>query len=194
MDHLSRLRILRLNIAGTPLEWLNWQEAICLYSREMIAWTYGPPVAEVYGGTNRQSGHQSSAILHGVVASHGPVNRYNDCTPNLNNRALFSRDHYHCLYCGQRSSAEHLTRDHVIPVSKGGKDSWTNLVTACRRCNQKKGDRTPEACDMPLLAVPYRPNRAEYLALVNSLRIRGDQMRFLSSHFSRNWRQSPSLH
>lgn len=194
MKQLTEIHVLRLNIAGTPIEWLNWREAACLYSRDMVVWTFGEPLIEIYGGTNRLSGQRSIAALHGVVACRGPVRGGDDSIPALNNQALFSRDHYHCLYCGEQFSSEQLTRDHVIPASKGGSDSWTNLVSACRRCNQIKGDREPEACNMPLLAVPYRPNRAEYLALVNSPRVRGDQMRFLRSHFSRNWRGSPVQH
>ncbi len=187
MEHLTGLRILRLNIAGAPMEWLNWQESVTLHSRGMVAWTYGDPVTKVHGGTNRHSGRQSTAPLHGVIACRGAISNHEQQIPALSNQALFCRDHFLCLYCGQRFNSNQLTRDHVIPTSKGGSDRWTNLVTACKRCNQRKGDRTPEACHMPLLAVPYRPNRAEYLALVNGGRILGDQMSFLSSHFSRNW-------
>jgi len=192
MEHLTGIRVLRLNIAGAPIEWLNWQQATCLYSRDIIAWTLGEPLVEVYGGTNRRSGHRSCAALHGIIACRGPIQNTKKHLASLSNQALFNRDHHLCLYCGQQFQAEFLTRDHVIPTSKGGRDCWSNLVTACRRCNQRKGDRTPEACQMPLLAVPYQPNRAEYLALMNSKRIRGDQMSFLSSHFSRNWRSPPS--
>jgi len=194
MEHLTGIRVLRLNIAGTPIEWLNWQEAACLYSRDIVAWTFGEPLTQLHGGTNKHTGQRSTAALHSVVACRGPILCDNDCIPALNNHALFSRDHYHCLYCGDQFKGEQLTRDHVVPVSKGGADSWTNLVTACRRCNQRKGDRDPDACHMPLLAVPYKPNRAEYLALSNSSRVRGDQMLFLSSHFSRNWRSMPTQH
>lgn len=193
MEHLTAIRVLRLNVAGAPIEWLNWQQATCLYSRDIIAWTYGEPLVDVFGGINRRSGQLSAVTLHSIIACRGPVQNHSNRLPGLSNQALFNRDHHLCLYCGQRFNSEALTRDHVIPISKGGSDRWTNLVTACRRCNQRKGDRTPEACQMPLLAVPYRPNRAEYLALMNSKRIRGDQMSFLSSHFSRNWRDPPEL-
>ncbi len=189
MEYLTGLQILRLNVAGTPVEWLDWQETVTLYSRGMVAWSHGEPLTEVYGGTNRRSGLRSSAPVHGIIACRGAILKQSRQIPALSNRALFSRDHHLCLYCGQQFPSAQLTRDHVIPVSKGGSDKWTNLVTACKRCNQRKGDRSPEACDMPLLAVPYRPNRAEYLALINGGRIRCDQMSFLSSHFSRNWQQ-----
>ena len=68
-------------------------------------------------------------------------------------------------------------------MSRGGRDRWSNVVTACRSCNTRKGNRTPEEARMPLLAVPYVPNWAEYLALSNR-KILADQMEFLKSQFS----------
>ena len=71
-----------------------------------------------------------------------------------------------------------LSRDHVIPVSRGGRDVWTNSVTSCRRCNTKKANRSPEIAGMPLLYVPYVPNRHEHFILRNR-RILADQMEYL---------------
>lgn len=65
------------------------------------------------------------------------------------------RDHYMCQYCG---SHENLTLDHVHPVSRGGKSNWENVVTACYRCNSKKGNKTPEEAGMPLMQVPRKPS------------------------------------
>ena len=87
------------------------------------------------------------------------------------------------MYCGNKFKDASLTRDHIIPISKGGRDRWSNVVTACRHCNTRKGDRTPERANMPLLAIPYIPNWAEYLALSNR-KILADQMEFLKSQFS----------
>jgi 5-methylcytosine-specific restriction endonuclease McrA len=75
-----------------------------------------------------------------------------------------------------------LTRDHIIPRCQGGSDSWTNVVTACRSCNQKKDGRTPEEAGITLIAVPYIPNYAEWLVLKNR-RILEDQMEFLKTRF-----------
>jgi hypothetical protein len=88
-----------------------------------------------------------------------------------------------CMYCGNKNYPLSLTRDHVVPLSKGGKDQWSNVVTACRNCNIRKGNRTPENAHMPLLAIPYVPNWAEYLALSNR-KILADQMEFLKTQFS----------
>jgi 5-methylcytosine-specific restriction endonuclease McrA len=61
---------------------------------------------------------------------------------------------YRCIYCG---SYKNLSVDHVIPVSKGGKNTWNNLVCACITCNVKKGDRTPEEANLKLYIKPVRP-------------------------------------
>jgi 5-methylcytosine-specific restriction endonuclease McrA len=70
---------------------------------------------------------------------------------------LYARDNYKCQYCGQRRSALELTYDHVIPVARGGGKSWENIVTCCRACNLKKGDRLPEEAGLRLLRPPLAP-------------------------------------
>jgi 5-methylcytosine-specific restriction endonuclease McrA len=79
----------------------------------------------------------------------------------LSRRNIHYRDNFKCQYCGAK--AKELTIDHIIPKSKGGDDSWENLVTACKPCNNKKGDSTPEESGMRLLNKPYRPN---YIMLI----------------------------
>ena len=182
-------------MAGQPIEWLNWQEAACLYSRGVVAWTLGDTVKTVMGGISRSHGTRSSLSLHSIIACSGQLLHRPRTVPPLTNRALFKRDLNTCLYCGERFGERELTRDHVMPKSRGGKDVWRNVVSACRRCNQRKGNRLPEEASMDILAVPYQPNIAEWLALINSDRIRGDQMAFLSSQFSKQSRwPDPSMH
>jgi 5-methylcytosine-specific restriction endonuclease McrA len=79
----------------------------------------------------------------------------------LNRVNLFRRDGGECQYCGSR---RHLTIDHVIPRSKGGKTSWTNLVTACNRCNVNKGDKTPEQAGLILKKEPFKPSLSYFLS------------------------------
>ena len=93
---------------------------------------------------------------------------------------MFARDQQLCLYCGRQYHRGTLTRDHVQPVSKGGRDIWENVVTACFHCNSRKGNRTPQQAGMPLLAVPYRPSWIEHLILSNR-NILADQMAFLKA-------------
>jgi len=72
----------------------------------------------------------------------------------LSRRNVMRRDDFTCQYCNSKSD---LTIDHVIPKSRGGKDTWENLTTACNTCNVKKGNRTPEEAKMPLKRKPFRP-------------------------------------
>lgn len=74
--------------------------------------------------------------------------------PPVNRRELLRRDHHTCQYCG---NTKQLTIDHVLPLSKGGKHTWDNVVIACERCNQRKGDRTPTQAGMPLSTQPKAP-------------------------------------
>ncbi|MFC2131451.1 HNH endonuclease [Bacteroidota bacterium] len=74
----------------------------------------------------------------------------------LSRRNIHYRDNSHCQYCGKKT--KELTIDHVIPKSRGGDDSWENLVSACKKCNNKKANRTPEEAGMKLIKKPYRPN------------------------------------
>ena len=74
---------------------------------------------------------------------------------------IFKRDGYKCQYCG---ATKDLTLDHLIPKSKGGKSTWTNLVTACKHCNAKKGDYTPEEVGLTLAKTPVKPS---YLVFLN---------------------------
>jgi 5-methylcytosine-specific restriction endonuclease McrA len=74
----------------------------------------------------------------------------------LSRKNIIKRDRHCCQYCGSRSKP--LTVDHVIPKERNGQDRWENLVAACVDCNTKKGNRTPEEANMPLLTVPKKPN------------------------------------
>jgi 5-methylcytosine-specific restriction endonuclease McrA len=80
----------------------------------------------------------------------------------LSRRTVLARDGYTCQYCGRRPDRTELTLDHVVPRCRGGKTSWENLVAACKRCNQRKGNRTPRESGMTLRDVPQRPR---YIAM-----------------------------
>jgi 5-methylcytosine-specific restriction endonuclease McrA len=74
--------------------------------------------------------------------------------PSVSRKEIFRRDRYQCQYC---SNKKDLTIDHIIPRSKGGKNTWDNLVTACTACNSRKGDCTPEQVGMKLKTKPKPP-------------------------------------
>ncbi|MDE2245742.1 MAG: HNH endonuclease [Xanthomonadaceae bacterium] len=187
---LGSTRVLSLDAGGRILDWISWQDAVCLYVRGAVAWTLGEPCLTVHGGTNRDSGRQSLIALHPIIASTGHCRDHAiDPAPALTNAALFARDRQLCLYCGSHGMRGELTRDHVMPISRGGRDEWENVVTACVACNLRKGSRTPQQAAMPLLAVPYRPSWVEHLILSNR-NILADQMEFLVGHLPKKRRVS----
>lgn len=75
----------------------------------------------------------------------------------LTRRHLMIRDQYQCQYCGRRPNQRDLNVDHIVPRSRGGLDSWENLVISCRPCNLRKGRRTPAEAGMSLLSTPHHP-------------------------------------
>ena len=84
----------------------------------------------------------------------------------LTRRNVMMRDAFQCQYCARRAPAVDLDIDHVMPRSRLGADSWTNLVTACQPCNRKKGRRTPQEANMPLLRLPRQPHWSTVVQLL----------------------------
>ena len=181
--------VLRTDVAGMPLEWIDYKEAARLYTQGQVAYTCGTPIFRLGGGTNARTGCRTTLEVNSIVATVGhtgnPGNLRHDYIPPLNNQTLFRRDAYLCLYCGERFPSRELSRDHVRPFSQGGRDTWNNVVTACRRCNNLKASRTPEQAKMHLLAVPFTPTYAEYIFL-KGRRVLFDQMAYLIAHFPRS--------
>ncbi len=81
----------------------------------------------------------------------------------LSRHSILARDKYTCQYCGIKG--KDLTIDHVVPRWMGGPHTWDNLVACCRRCNLKKGDKTPKQAKMLLKTTPRRPHFIPYISL-----------------------------
>ena len=147
-------QVLVLNASYEPLSLVSVRRAIVLLLREK---------AELLEVTQQmlRSSHQSMPVplvirlVHYVRLPHRKV-------PSTR-AAVMLRDAYICQYCAETPGRQFLTVDHVIPRSRGGKHEWDNLVTACTRCNQKKGSLTPEEAGMQLIHNPFEPS---YMALV----------------------------
>jgi hypothetical protein len=161
-------KVLVIDQGGMPKQWASYQEAIMYVAKELVVWT--PPTATtetVYGGTNAESGLLSSIDISSIMAVRGPMQakllNMAKHTPRVSNRALFERDHNRCAYCGNYFDTEELTRDHITPKKSGGKNTWMNLITACKPCNGRKADRTPEKANMYMRYKPYMPSQLEYL-------------------------------
>lgn len=78
----------------------------------------------------------------------------------LSRQNVFKRDGYKCQYCG---TDDDLTLDHIYPKAKGGKTTWVNLITACKTCNTRKGDFTPEEIGLSIRNVPFKPSYVMFL-------------------------------
>lgn len=186
-------RILTLDSQGQPNEWVSHQDAIVYHAKGLVAWQLGEGEGNVRfrGGENRVTGQMSQITTAPIIAVKGQAaaSKRANKPPALSNTALFRRDGHLCAYCGKLFSDLRLTRDHVVPTSRGGADRWTNVVSACERCNHVKDDMLLEECGMELLYVPYAPNRAEALLLENR-NVLACQMSYLKSFLpehSRIW-------
>ncbi len=182
-------QVLRTDVSGMPLEWIGYQHAVRLIVLGQVSYSLGRTLYTLHGGINALSGDRTLVDVPAILATHGThpsgSHFYQGYTPPLSNRALFRRDQSLCLYCGHQFLDRDLSRDHVKPLSQDGEDCWSNVVTACKRCNNHKGSRTPEQSGMQLLAIPFVPTHAEYVYL-QGRRILADQMEFLVAHFPRN--------
>lgn len=139
----SKRKVLVLNASYEPLNICNWKRAVIL----------------VFKGKAEQIENTSKVIYANFnVPSVIRLKRYVKVPYKeipLTRRNLMHRDHYSCQYCN--SKASELTIDHVVPTSRGGADSWDNVVACCQKCNVKKGNHTPKESGMRLLRQPKIP-------------------------------------
>lgn len=170
-------QVLILNSQGHPMQWMRWQDAVTAKAKGLVVWEMGEADFTRYGGNSRLTGEQSSITYSTIMAVRG--NHFpSRTTPALTNVNLFGRDRNICAYCTHSFMSSKLTCDHIVPKAKGGKDTWMNCVTACKKCNNMKGDTLLEHSGLKLAYVPYIPTREEALILKNR-HILGDQMEFL---------------
>ena len=142
------MKALKLDATYRPVEVIDAIDALvlCIIGKAKAIETY----------TKEISSPSKSFKLPAVIVLVNKI-KYHFGGIGCNRQNIIWRDKNICQYCRKSFPTEKLTIDHVIPKSRGGAKSWTNLVTACKKCNQKKGCRTPEECDMILLKKPCRP-------------------------------------
>lgn len=160
-------RVLKLDEFGSPLEWITLEDAIKYHATDQVAWEIGSNLATFRGGINKQSGIQSIIQTASIIAiKNANYAKYGFKKVLLTNELLFARDLHRCAYCGKYFTNYHdLSRDHIVPVVQGGKDTWLNVITSCKRCNNLKGDRTPEQANLPLYFQPFVPSWTERVIL-----------------------------
>lgn len=171
--------ILALDISGVPRQWISADDSITYHAKGAVAWSLGEVVAKYRGGIQK-TGEMSYIETPSIIAIRGHgFDPHRHAHVALTNKTLFGRDRYMCAYCGAvHDDYKKLSRDHIIPVSKGGQNIWTNVVTACKPCNSYKGARSLKDADLELRYLPYEPNHWENLILQHR-NILADQMEYL---------------
>jgi 5-methylcytosine-specific restriction endonuclease McrA len=164
------------------------QRAARYYASGKVVTELGDNLFGMAGGLQEATGLRSELITSSILMIRGRHRiPFGHAHVGLTKHRLFARDRHICAYCGGHFPELELTVEHILPVSRGGRHEWTNVVTACRSCNTRKGNRRPEEARMPLLYVPYAVCRNEGFILSNR-RILADQMAFLQASLPRHSR------
>ena len=149
--HLLNRAVLVLNANYSPMMICTAKRAICMGYLNKV---------DVLASYSDQVHSPSITLdLPSVIKIRDYI-RYDNLSVDLNRKNIIARDEHICQYCSITKIP--LTIDHIIPKGRGGMDTWENLVTACKPCNQKKGDRPPDEAGMVLNRIPKRPNRLHY--------------------------------
>lgn len=184
-----RHEVLQLDINGTPQAWISAEAAAVHYAADAVAWFDGDgPLATLRGGWNAKTGRQSIIEVHPIIALRG-ASRINlfDVAPPFSADQLKRRDRNTCCYCGEVFAPRYLTVDHILPLSRGGSDSWLGCAASCGPCNWRKADRTPDEAGMPLLFLPYVPSLFERM-LLQGRNVRSDVHEWLAARLPRGSR------
>jgi len=140
----SNTQVLVLNASYEPIHITSWKRAIVLLLKEKAAMI-------------------SDKVIRLVEFVKLPLSKMRISKPSR--AMIYARDQHKCQYCG---STRKLTIDHVMPRSRGGEDTWENMVVACSSCNTKKSDRLLEHTGMRLTRKPFAPPNKIFFALSNS--------------------------
>jgi len=144
-------------VLNTTYEPLN----VCTLRRALVLMLKQRAEIVEHSGRAWHSERAEYSVPH-VIRLRSYVSVPRTATRRISRRAVFARDRFRCQYCG---SSRHLTVDHVVPRSKGGPDSWDNVVTSCAPCNLRKGDRLPHVANMRLARKPRPPGPFSFVFL-----------------------------
>ena len=173
MLNVVSMRTLLLNSSYEPLRVVSWQKALILWFQGKVEVVEYHPV---FAHSVRASFQLPSVLRLKTYVRPRARALIRFCRENV-----YIRDDNTCQYCAQQFPLKQLTLDHVIPASRQGKKTWTNVVTACRDCNQRKADRTPDGARMPLMREPRTPAWLPVVQVALSLgNVPPEWMRYLS--------------
>lgn len=154
---------LLLNASYEPLKVVHWQKAVTLWCQGKV---------EIIAQHDREVRAVSFSFkLPSVIRllRYVRIKKRFDYVP-FSRANIYARDEFTCQYCSRVFATYDLTFDHVVPVSKGGRKDWENIVTCCVACNRRKGGRTPAEAGMTLSRHPRRPNAAPAIRITIGLR------------------------
>jgi 5-methylcytosine-specific restriction endonuclease McrA len=143
------METLVLSAAYEPMEIVSWQRAITLFVMEKVE------VVEEYQDRKIRTVRLELA-MPSIIRFHKAL-RSRKKAVKFSRQNVYARDRGRCQYCGQRVPRHQATYDHVLPRAQSGKTTWDNVVIACMRCNQRKGNRVPAKAGMRLLSTPVKP-------------------------------------
>ena len=154
------MQCLVYNTTGEPLELVPSLMGLVLHVRGKAA------ILEIFPGQFLRSPRLEFPAPRSVVLR--KHRRVRSRVAPLTNEHLFLRDGHRCAYCARHrrelGAREHLTRDHLVPRSKGGRDVWLNVVTACSSCNHLKDDQLAEDTGRSSRVTPWIPSRSDLVA------------------------------
>lgn len=146
--------VLLLDSSMAPVKTISWKRAMVLWFQQKVA-VIEEQAVEV-------KGDKWVFKVPSVVQLKGYVMRRLDKHVRFNRKNLFHRDDFTCQYCHVKFPPQKLTIEHVVPRCRGGKTSWTNTVSACFPCNQKKEGYTPDEAGMKLRRQPIKPQGKDF--------------------------------
>ncbi|MDX1978421.1 MAG: HNH endonuclease [Pseudanabaenaceae cyanobacterium bins.68] len=164
-------KVLVLNASYEPLNITNWQRAVVLLLKGKAERLdhYSEPDQP---GKLVRTGFRLPSVIR---LTHYVSLPYKEVAMTRKN--VLHRDGHCCQYCGH--VGDNLTIDHVLPRSRGGADTWENMVAACMRCNVKKGNRTPKEAHMPLKRSPRQPNSGLQFEVSKHIRANQEWQKYL---------------
>jgi len=150
-------KVLLLNNSEEPIRIIGWKKAVKLLCEDKAfkPWNY-----ESYYHIKIKDGYfdlPTALVLNKYVRI-----PFKQPLPSKEN--IVKRDNHQCQYCGVHVTISSATLDHVHPVSRGGKHTFRNVVTACRKCNGGKADRTPQEAGMKLISTPFTPTNSNLIS------------------------------
>jgi 5-methylcytosine-specific restriction endonuclease McrA len=153
-------QVLLLNATFEPLKVIDWKRAVRLLTLGKV---------EVLKEYDREIRSVTFALKLPSVLRLLRFVRYRKKEVKFSRLNIYARDEFRCQYCGKKFEPRNLSFDHVVPKRFGGKTEWTNIVTACCRCNRRKGGRVLKDAGLRLLKKPTKPAWVPFLMVTIGL-------------------------